>query len=561
MFRFSAAVLLLISLFILSCKTVKPVHKKNIQTQTVVDSPHIRVDLVLLNGMVYTVDSSHPTAQAFAVKDGKFVAIGTTKFIESHYDGDQLINATNMAVFPGFFDAHCHFYAMGKMMSEADLTSTQSFKAVIDTVVKFSKGKEQGWIIGRGWDQNDWKVQQFPTNDTLNKLFPNTPVYLARVDGHAALVNDAALKLAGITPKTKIKGGIVELKKGKLTGLLVDNAADSVKSVIPKPTGQEMFHYLTEAQRQCFHYGLTTVDDAGLDKNIVDLMDLMQKKGVLKIRIYAMLNPTKENKDWLFNHGGYKTDRLDVRSFKLYADGALGSRGAALRKPYSDRPKETGFLLHDTNYFYQNCKEIFNHGFQVNTHCIGDSANHFMLRVYSTYLPEHNDFRWRIEHAQVISPEDFSKFNLYLIIPSVQPTHATSDMYWAGERLGPVRLKTAYAYQQLIKEAGLVADGSDFPVESVNPLLGFYAAVARKDLKNYPEGGFQIENALTRQQALYGMTIWAAYSNFEEKEKGSIEKSKMADFVILDKDIMQIPIEDVPSTKVYSTYVGGVRVK
>ncbi|MGZ4117870.1 MAG: amidohydrolase, partial [Bacteroidia bacterium] len=469
----------------------------------------------------------------------------------------------------GLIDSHCHFYGYGKGLQELNLVGTKSFDEVIHKVVEYS---HSGWIIGRGWDQNDWAVKEYPNKKILDSLFPETPVFLQRVDGHAALVNNAALKKAAITIDSKISGGIIEVKNNKLTGILIDNAVDLVKNIIPKPSKEEIKNSLLTAQKNCFAVGLTTVDDAGLEKNIIDNMDELQKSGELKMRIYAMLTDNKENFDFYLKSGPYKTDRLDVRSFKFYADGALGSRGACLLKPYADKPEQRGFLLSKPEHFDSAAVKLINSGFQMNTHCIGDSAVSMICSIYQkeinkrleleSQIPSVVKTRWRIEHFQVITPSDL----LYLdtknsyIIPSVQPTHATSDMYWAKDRLGPERIKYAYAYNDLLKAAGMLALGTDFPVEDINPMYTFYAAVARKDLKGYPDGGFQPENALSRENTLCGMTIWGAYANFEEKEKGSIEAGKFADFVILDYDIMKCEIDQVPKTKVVYTFVNGEKV-
>lgn len=289
-------------------------------------------------------------------------------------------------------------------------------------------------------------------------------------------------------------------------------------------------------------------------------MERMQKEGSLKMRIYAMVSPSPEDRKHYFEKGPYQNDRMTVKSFKVFGDGALGSRGAALLEPYHDSPKEQGFLLSSVKDFESLAQEMYNHGFQMNTHCIGDSANRVILETYAKILKGENDRRWRIEHAQIVNSKDIPKFGTLNIIPSVQPTHATSDMYWAGDRLGPERLKDAYIFKQLLEQNGYIALGSDFPVESINPLYGFHAAVARQDAKGWPDGGFQPENRLTRQEALKGMTIWAAYANFEEDEKGSIETGKQADYVILEQDIMTAPAEELRDIMVKSTYVGGEKV-
>lgn len=311
-----------------------------------------------------------------------------------------------------------------------------------------------------------------------------------------------------------------------------------------------------EAQNICLNYGLTTVDDAGLNQNEIEIIDSLQQAGILNIRVYAMVSATKQNLDYYLNKGIIKTNNLNVRSFKFYADGALGSRGAMLRKPYTDKPGHLGLLVNSIDNLKETAKRIANSAYQMNTHAIGDSANHAVLNTYKKVLQGKPNRRWRVEHAQIVSPEDFKLFQD--IVPSIQPTHATSDMYWAEDRVGPKRIKGGYAYKDLLNAYGKVALGTDFPVEEVSPFYTFYAAVARQDLKGYPEKGFQTENALSRKETLKGMTIWAAYSNFEEDEKGSIETGKFADFIILDKDIMTVDVSEIPNIKVVQTFIGGI---
>jgi hypothetical protein len=550
------------------------------------------VDLILHNGMIYTVDSSFSNAECFAVKDGKFVAIGSNEEILSKYKSDKILDAKGKAVYPGFIDSHCHFYGYGEGLQTLNLLGTKSFDEVIEKVIEYAKTNKSEWIIGRGWDQNDWDIKEYPTRYELDKLFPNTPLFLERVDGHAAIANGAALKKAKIGLDTKVSGGIIEIdlitkdegekydwlkfENGGETkpikyplaitsGILVDNAVDLVKKEIPKPSKESIKNALLAAQKNCFAVGLTTVDDAGLEKKIIDNIDELQKSGELKMRIYAMLTDNKENADFYLKTGPYKTDKLNVRSFKFYADGALGSRGACLLHPYSDKPEQQGFLLSKAEHFDSAAALIYSKGFQMNTHCIGDSASRLISKIYlknlvsnSTASPAPIHSRWRIEHAQVINKDDLIFYSG--IIPSVQPTHATSDMYWAKDRLGDDRVKEAYAYNELLKAAGMIALGTDFPVENINPMYTFYAAVARKDLKAFPQNGFQMENALSRENTLRGMTIWGAFANFEEKEKGSIEIGKFADFVILENDIMKCEINNTPETKVLFTFLNGEQV-
>ncbi len=518
-------------------------------------------DLVVYNAVVYTVDNKFAKTEAFAIKGGKFLETGTSKSILAKYTAKQKIDAKGKPVFPGLYDPHSHFLGLGQMLSQCDLVDTKSYSEIIERLQKFeAQHKTDRWLIGRGWDQNDWDVKVFPTKELLDKAFPNKPVFLTRIDGHAAVVNSKAIELAKISPASKVNGGDVEVIDGQLTGILVDNAMGLVRRVIPQATEEDKRKMLLAAQKECFKLGLTTVSDAGLNQDDIDLIDKMNKEGSLKIRNYVMVSLGIRNLDYFIKKGVYKTDRLNVRSFKLYADGALGSRGACLLKPYSDEPSKTGFLLLSAAELERSLTQIYHSGFQANTHCIGDSANRLILDIYGKLLKTKNDRRWRIEHAQVVDKQDVPKFGKYSIIPSIQATHATSDMYWADERLGDTRVKTAYAFQDLLKQNGFLANGSDFPVEFVNPLYGFHSAVARQDAKNFPEGGFQMENALTREQALKAMTIWSAYANFEEKERGSIEVGKMADFVILEDDLMLAPKEKLRNVKVLNTYVGGEKV-
>jgi predicted amidohydrolase YtcJ len=520
------------------------------------------VDLLVTNATVYTVDSTFSKAQAFAVRDGKFVAVGTSEDLKSRYEAKEQVDAQGQFVYPGFYDAHCHFYRYSLGLSSTDLVGTTSWAAVVQKLQEQRKQYPQAaWLTGRGWDQNDWPSKQFPTKDTLDALFPDVPVMIIRVDGHAALVNQKALDLAGVTAATPISGGtIARDARGRLTGLLVDNATRLVSSKIPEPTAAEASQLLLKGQQNCLAVGLTSLADAGLDRANIEQMAALQKDGKLHLRLYVMLNPTAPNKNYYLKNGPVLSDQLTVSSFKVYADGALGSRGACLVEPYADRPKETGFLLSTEKQFRDLAKELAASKFQMNTHAIGDSANRLILNIYGEALAGQKDRRWRIEHAQVVTPADMPKFGQFGIVPSVQPTHATSDMYWAAERLGKNRVKTAYAFQELLKQYGQLALGSDFPVEDINPLYGFHSAVARQDAKNFPQGGFQPENAISRPDALRGMTTWAAHAGFEEKRKGQIKPGMLADFVVLPTDLLTAPAEQLRTLKVAQTWIGGRQV-
>jgi hypothetical protein len=518
-------------------------------------------DLIVTNALVYTVNDEFATAEAFAVKDGKFIAVGTADEITSTYTSENVIDAAGKAIYPGLYDPHSHFMGLGQMLSQADLVGTTSYEDIIERLKSFeSENPDSQWLIGRGWDQNDWEVKAFPTKALLDEAFPDKPVALTRIDGHALIANSKALQLAKITSGSKVDGGDVILENGEPTGVLIDNAQGFIRRVIPRADETEKRATIQAAEAECFKYGLTSVSDAGLNRDDIELIEKMHEEGSLKIRDYVMVSLGIANLEYYLNKGIIKTDRLNVRSVKLYADGALGSRGACLLEPYADAPDQTGFLLLSAKELERSLTDIYNSDYQANTHCIGDSANRLILDIYGKLLKDKNERRWRIEHAQVVSKVDVPKFGKYSIIPSIQATHGTSDMYWADERLGDERVKTAYAFQDLLKQNGMVVNGSDFPVEFVNPIFGFHSAVARQDDNNFPAGGYQMENALTREQAMRAMTIWAAYANFEEKERGSIEVGKMADFILTDKDLMQISNEEMRGVKVLKTVVGGEEV-
>jgi len=519
-------------------------------------------DIIITNAKVYTVNSNFDTVEAFAIKDGKFIGVGKNKEIQNKFVADTIIDANGQTILPGLIDAHCHFLTLGQLQQQVNLVGVTSFEDMIKRVLDFHNEQNLPFVKGRGWDQNDWEDKTMPSKILLDKLFPTTPVALTRIDGHASICNQAALDLGQVTVKSKIEGGEVEVKNGQLTGILFDNAEQLVMRNWPKPTKEQLIQALLKAQEICLDKGLTTLTDAGpdiftspwIDK--IQLIDSLQETGDLSLRMNMMVPGLPNNLDYFLKKGVVKTDKLHVRSFKFYADGALGSRGALLREPYTDRPESYGLPVMSLNAIEVAASRIANSEFQMNTHAIGDSANRQILLTYKKALNGKIDRRWRIEHAQVVSQDDFKCFDD--IIPSIQPTHCTSDMYWAGDRIGSERLKGAYAFKQLLKVNGRVALGTDFPVEQVSPILTFYAAVSRQDLKGYPEGGFQMQNALTREEALKGMTIWAAYANFEEQEKGSIEPGKFADFIILDNDIMKVPVQDIPNIKVRQTFIDGV---
>jgi len=522
--------------------------------------PRETADLIVFNAKIYTVDNDFSLAQSMAIRDGKILAIGSDREILDNFYSENRIDAGRKPVYPGFIDAHSHFvgYALG--LQRADLRHASSFEEVLDIMRKHTDTHQTEWLVGRGWDQNNWPAKEFPTHHELTKLFPEKPVVLIRVDGHAVIVNREAMRRLGIDESTLFPDGEAIKLNGELTGVFLEHSADRFKTAIPPLNSSEVLMALREAQNKCTRAGLTSVSDAGLDKETILLIDSLQQAGDLSIRIYAMLNPTDENMEYFVKNGVYKTEKLTVRSIKLYADGALGSRGARLLEPYSDAPGHYGIWVHDEATMHRYSKMAHDNGYQLIIHAIGDAANRRVLDVYSKYLPEHNDLRWRIEHAQVVHPDDFARFGKYSVVPSIQSTHATSDMSWASERLGPERLKYSYAQQLLLAQNGWLPNGTDFPVEEIYPLWTFYSAVFRKDHQGNPQDGFQMENSLSREQALRSMTIWAAKAAFEENEKGSLVPGKFADFIILDRDIMEVQESEILSAQILSTWVGGKKM-
>ncbi|HBH05179.1 MAG TPA: amidohydrolase [Flavobacteriales bacterium] len=519
-----------------------------------------KIDLIVHNGTIYMVDQQFQTAEAMAIDSGRILAIGAEHEIRNRFQAREQLDLRQKFVYPGFIDAHCHFVGLGPGMQQVDLTGTTSWEDCLLKVREYAKKRPDGWITGRGWDQNDWEVKEFPTNIELSEMFPYRPVFLIRIDGHAAVANALALSIANVDPARPIAGGEFVMKDGRMTGVMIDHAVDRVKMHIPQPDKKELAKAIFSAQEKCFEHGVTSVSDAGLTLDVINTIEELYESGSLAIRMYIMVADDPASLDHFLARGPVQTDQLTIKSVKCYMDGALGSRGAALLKPYSDDPDNYGLLLQSKEEFERIARLVYNLDFQLNTHCIGDSANRMVLEVYSDILQGPNDRRWRIEHAQIVDPEDLNKFKNYTVIPSVQPTHATSDMYWAEDRIGAERIKHAYAWKDLLDQNGIIALGTDFPVEDVSALKTFHAAVFRQDAMGYPEGGFQMENALTREQAIRGMTIWNAIANFEEEEKGSLEIGKVADFIVLNKNLMNVSGKDFESVKVEQTYVNGKQV-
>lgn len=526
-------------------------------------------DLVLTNGRIYTVDPDRPVARAMAVRDGKVAFVGSDSgALALRGGGTRVVDLAGRTVIPGMVDAHAHFLGLGEMLASVDLRGTRSYDEVIARVVAKARTTPSGtWIEGRAWDQNDWGNTAFPTHEALSRAVPDHPVYLTRVDGHAGLANSAAMKLAGVTAQTQDPtGGRLERDaSGAPTGVFVDNAQGIVGRVIPPLNRDQTRDALLAAIDEMHRWGLTGIHDAGAGRGTIDLYEELAKAGRLQLRTYVMIGDDSATIAHYQARGPQSAlngDMLWIRSIKLYSDGALGSRGAALLDPYSDDPHNSGLLVSPPEHIRAVAERALAAGFQVATHAIGDRGNRVVLDAYAQALRAHPtaDHRFRVEHAQILNYDDVPRFAQLDVIPSMQAVHQTSDMYWAGNRLGVARLNGAYAWRSLLDTGMPVPNGSDFPVENVNPLLSFHSAVSRQDADDWPTGGWYPEQRMTREEALKSMTLWPAYAGFQEHILGSLTPGKLADFVILDQDIMRVPAELILSTRVLATYVGGKSV-
>jgi hypothetical protein len=523
--------------------------------------------LLLLNGVVYTVDDRQPYAEAVAIMDDKIVGVGTTAGIQARFRSSRVIDLAGKPVFPGFIDSHAHIEGLGSLLMNLDLTQTRSLEQIQELVRRRVSEVQPGiWVRGRGWDQNRWEVKEFPTHEVLDVVAPNVPVYLNRIDGHAVWVNKRVLEIAGVTARTPDPEGglVVRDDSGEPTGIFVDRAVDMLDAALPDPSEAERTEAIERAVHACVRVGLTGVHDMGMDREGIEIYKKLIGSGRFPFRVYVAVDAPGATWDHYYERGpeiGGYDGKLTVRALKMYADGALGSWGGALIEPYSDNPATRGLTRTSKDSMMYYGKQAMEKGFQVCIHAIGDRANHVVLNVYEELAKlnreQTTNARLRIEHAQVIAPEDISRFHQLGVLPMMQPTHCTSDMPWVTRRLGPERVKGAYAWRSLIDTGCIVPAGSDFPVESNNPLWGFYAAITRQDHDGWPQGGWHPEQRMSREEALKAMTIWAATAAFEEDIKGTIEKEKLADLVVLSGDIMQIPPRDILRTTVAITIVGG----
>lgn len=525
-----------------------------------------QADVVLYNARIYTMDPQQPAAEALAIRGDRFLMVGTDREVLDAYPAARRIDAAGRTVVPGFVDAHVHLMGVAEGFLQADLVGTSSKEEVIERLHAFQEAlPPDAWLLGRGWDQNDWPRTEFPTRGDLDAAFPERPVWLRRIDGHAGWANTAALEAAGLDALRNVRdpagGRIVRDARGVPTGLFIDTAMRMVDAAVPPFTDEQQDRALQRAIDEANRYGLTAVHDAGIDAETITRYRRAIDEDRFDLRVYAMIGGSGTTFDQfcergpLLDYGG----RLTVRSVKLYIDGALGSRGAALLDEYADDPGNEGLLRTSPTAFARRVQRALECGFQVNTHAIGDEGNRVVLDAYEQAMQATGRTlgRHRIEHAQVVASEDLPRFAALGVVASMQPTHATSDMYWAEERLGPQRIEGAYAWRSFLEHGVHLAFGSDAPVESIDPLLGIYAATTRQDADGWPEGGWVPAQRLTREEALRAFTIDAAYAAFQEETTGSITPGKYADFVLLSRDIMTVPASELLETEVVATYLGG----
>jgi hypothetical protein len=527
-------------------------------------------DLVVRGGRIYTADTTRWTVDALAVRGGRVVyagdAAGAARFTGP---ATRILDLRGATVIPGMVDAHAHVVNLGQSLRNVDLVGTTSLNEVVDRVAARARTTPKGeWIVGRGWDQNDWVEKAFPSHDLLSQAVPDHPVVLTRIDGHASLANAEAMRRARVTAETRWTGAGGRIERtagGAPTGVFIDDAMALIGRHVPGLDARQIEEAVLLAQREMHRWGLTGVHDAGATGMTVDVYDRLAREGRLRLRLYAMLTDSRLLLDEWFARGpllGAHDGRLWVRSVKAYADGALGSRGAALLADYSDDPGNTGLLRATREHLQDLAARALAAGFQVNTHAIGDRANRIVLDAYTAAFAARpaRDHRFRIEHAQIVAPDDLARFARLGVIPSMQASHQTSDMYWAEQRLGPERITGAYAWRSLLRTGVIIPNGSDFPVELVNPLISFHASVTRQDAKDWPAGGWYPAERMTRREALLSMTAWPAWAAFQEAELGTLAVGKRADFVVLDQDILEVPAERILATQVRGTWVGGAEV-
>jgi predicted amidohydrolase YtcJ len=527
-----------------------------------------RPDLILHNARIYTVDAHNTVAEAVAIAGDRIVSVGS--------DGDvvalrgastRVIDLRGATVVPGFHDAHAHVVGVGAWLQDVDLRGTRSYEDVVGRVRRrLATARPGEWVVGRGWDQNDWAEKDWPTHALLTAASPDNPVYLTRVDGHAGLANRKAMDAANLTRSTPDPAGgrIIRSTNGEPTGVLIDAAESLVTSRIPPVAREQLEDQIQLADQELRRLGVTTVHDAGADGDTVDAYKRLIDAGKIKTRLYVMLGGSLSELTPFFDRGpvtDFANHRMAVRAIKVYADGALGSRGAALLEPYLDEPGTTGLLTTPPEEVYAQTLAAAKAGFQTGIHAIGDRANRQVMDVFERVLrevPGARGLRMRIEHAQILDATEIPRFARLGVIASMQPTHATSDMPWAAARVGNARIEEgAYVWRKLLDAGAVIASGSDFPVEDANPMLGFYAAITRQDAAGNPRGGWMPRERMTREEALASFTRQAAFASHAETLTGSIESGKLADLLVLSRDIMRVTPREILPTTVRQTIVAG----
>jgi predicted amidohydrolase YtcJ len=531
--------------------------------------PEPPADLIVTGARIHTVDPARPLAQAFAVRGGRFVFVGSaSEAAMLRGPTTRVIDLGGRAVVPGFVDAHAHLTSLGSSLRSVDLTGTHSVEEIIARVTARAREVRPGeWIRGRGWNQNEWADTRFPTHDALSRAVPDNPVVLGRVDGHAVFANAKAIELAGVTAQTPDPDGgrIIRNPDGSPTGVFVDNAQGLIGRVVPSPSRDEQRAEVLAGIAEANKYGLTGLHDAGVGASTIDLYEEIARAGQYNLRNYVMVSSDTATMARAFRRGPQRAlydGRLWIRAIKIVADGALGSRGAALLEDYSDEPGNRGLVRASQERVEQIAEEGLRRGFQVNTHAIGDRANRFVLDAYEQALRAvpRADHRFRVEHAQILHRQDIPRFAKLGVIPSMQTSHQTSDAAMTMNRIGYTRSLGAYAWRSLLNSGVVIANGTDTPVEPVNPLIGFHSAITRQDASGWPAGGWFPDERMTREEALQSMTIWPAYASFMEDVSGSISPGKYADFTVLDQDIMSIAPERILDTHVVMTVLGGTTV-
>ncbi|MCO5260432.1 MAG: amidohydrolase [Crocinitomicaceae bacterium] len=517
-----------------------------------------RVDLIVHNAVIHSMDENLTMYEAMAIKDGKIVELGPERQILNKYSSDDSYDAGGRDIYPGLTDAHVHLLLGAKQRMGVDLSQCKSFSQLLMDVEMYQQRKPSKVIVGHGWNESLWRNNELLTNDELNKLFPKTPVCLFRNDSHTALVNDALLNLAGITSETVVVGGEVVKIDGKPTGIVTDAALELIKAKLPNYSLEELKEKVIEIQNELLMYGVTNVHDAGLEASEVKMYQQLIDDDRFKLNLYGMLLPTTENIQFAKKNKVFEYKNLTIRSFKIFVDGALGSRGAYLKAPYSDNLSTNGYPTITKEKLDEMVRLCMSIGYQLNAHAIGDAAVKLVLDAYQPIHRLNPDHRWRIEHAQVIDKEDLPLFLEYGVIPSVQPIQGVSDYGFAEQRLGSERLKTAYAYHSLLKTTGVLLIGSDFPIEDFDPFKALYAACVRKNEREQPAGGFAISESISLDDFLRGVTTWSAIGSFQESKLGSLEVGKEATFAIFEREIT-VPKNFIKNFSI-ATYINGEKV-